>query len=145
MLWGETSYYFLACCPFSDIVGFIQCQSVTSSRERKSSWKWQRHCVTLFLCCKAIYQAWSSVVKENYSNSQIDQDEHAPTLSTRWVLLKGEPWIPNKPWHASACSWTHPLSSALLLRGATLQLPQARRSAGVNFVLLQQGYYVGKF
>lgn len=145
MLWGETSYYFLAHCPFSNIVGIIQCQSVMSFRDWKSSWKWQRHCVTLFFYCKALYQARSSVVNENYSNSQIDQDEHAPTLSTRWVSLKGELWIPNKPWHASACSWTHSPSSSLLLKGAMLELPQARRFAGVNFVLLQQDYYVEKF
>lgn len=55
----------------------------------KSSWKGQRHYIILLLCCKAIYKAWSSIVKENYSNSQIDQDEHVPTLSTHRVSLKG--------------------------------------------------------
>lgn len=134
MLWGERSCYFLAFCPFSNIIGFVQCLSVMSFSDWKSSWNWHRLCVTLFLYCKAIYQTWSNVVKENYSNSQIDPDECVPTLSTHWVSLKGEFWIPNKPWHASACSWTRPPSSSSLLKGTVLELPQARRFTGVNFL-----------
>lgn len=115
---------------------------VTSFKDWKSSWIWQRQRVTLFLYHKAIYQAWSSVVKENYSDSQIDQDECAPTLNTLWVSLKREVWIPNKPQRASAYSWTHPPSFSL--KGTMLELSQARHFVGVNFVLLQPGYYVGK-
>lgn len=89
MLWGKTSYKFSALSSFNNSMGFIQWQSTMSFRDEKSSWKGQRHYIILLLCCKAIYKAWSSIVKENYSNSQIDQDEHVPTLSTHRVSLKG--------------------------------------------------------
>lgn len=144
MLWGQTSNtFFLALGCFNNSIGFIQWQSVTSSRDQKSSWKGQRHRVTLFLCCKAIYQAWSSIGKENYRNSQIDQDEHAPTLSTQCIttstqvsLLKGELWIPNRLWHATSCTWVHLPSFPHLLRRAMCSLLQVRCSAGVNFIII---------